>query len=291
VEACVADFLAKREQELQALEPSILRENRGRALGSARDELLLFFGVFLTASAEDHHQQVRLQKILDTTSTSESDAIQNDVGSDRVESRQGTREGERTQEDSEQQQQEKEEEEEEDGWQIIEEWKADREQRRQISHPTISRPQAEDGKARRKKSMAAVQTWVKHIPFGQQAGEEHEITLHSPQTLSRRSSTGPGSPPTPTKMESGQTEQQQQEEEEEEEEEGEKQLKQQQQQEELRNEFARLEQQLLTARRQEASAALRPFLSKIVPGTLVGRPCWQHNSPQRFNFLDLTFYE
>lgn len=215
VEACVADFLAKREQELQAIQPAVLKERRKRALSCERDDLLLFFGVFLTAAAAKSDDTAMLLPA-DSTIVGSSSSADGDEDSD---DQDGVAEGNG---------------EEDDGWCILDEWRTGRQKRTSANGNAgkvveslnnaagastdvgVSVSTSSSGTRSRMgsissssgvslgsmegKSVAAVQTWVKHIPFDfgatkrQSSREENEFVAAATTTTS---SATPSPQPTP----------------------------------------------------------------------------------------------
>lgn len=210
VEACVADFLAKREQELQAIQPAVLKERRKRALSCERDDLLLFFGVFLTAAASKSDDTAML---LPADSIGRISSADGDEDSD---DQDGVAEGDG---------------EEDDGWCILDEWRTGRQKRTSAngnagkvveslnnaagassdSSTDVDVSVSTSGSGTRSrmgsssssgvslgsiegKSVAAVQTWVKHIPFDfgatkrQSSREENEIAAAAVATTTTASS-------------------------------------------------------------------------------------------------------
>jgi hypothetical protein len=224
VEACVADFLAKREQELQAIQPAVLKERRKRALSCERDDLLLFFGVFLTAAAAKSDDTAMLLPA-DSTIVGSSSSADGDEDSD---DQDGVAEGDGDGE-------------EDDGWCILDEWRTGRQKRtsangnagkvvESLNNAAGARSDAStdvgvsvstSGSGTRSrmgsissssgvslgsmegKSVAAVQTWVKHIPFDfgatkrQSSREENEFVAAATTTTSSATSSPQPTPFTP----------------------------------------------------------------------------------------------
>jgi hypothetical protein len=221
VEACVADFLAKREQELQAIQPAVLKERRKRALSCERDDLLLFFGVFLTAAASKSDDTAML---LPADSIGRISSADGDEDSDQD----GVAEGDG---------------EEDDGWYILDEWRTGRQKRTSAngnagkvveslnnaagassdSSTDVGVNVSTSGSGTRSrmgsssssssgvslgsiegKSVAAVQTWVKHIPFDFGATkrlssrEENEIAVAAAAAATTTTASSATSPPQPT---------------------------------------------------------------------------------------------